>query len=323
MKRRQLGGADGFEVSGLCLGAMGFGTWVDERASYAILDRFLEAGGTFVDTADCYAFWVDGATGAESELLLGRWLADRGVRDEMVLATKVGGLATGPLQEWPGNAEGLSAPVIRKQAEASLRHLGTDRIDLYYAHVEDRTVPVEETVGAFGELVRDGKARALGCSNLAAWRIEQSRSAARELGVAAYGAVQQRLTYLRPRPGADGGVNPFAGPELLDYVRDRHDELTLLAYSPQLGGAYTNPAKPLPAEYDHPDSAARLAVLRAVADELGATVNQVVLAWLLHSDPAALPVVGASSVAQLDEALGALELDLDPELMERLDAAGA
>ncbi|MEV0096233.1 aldo/keto reductase [Streptomyces sp. NPDC050738] len=318
MKQRSIRGAG--EVSGICLGAMGFGTWVDEATSFAILDRFLEAGGTFIDTADCYAFWVDGASGSESELLLGRWLASRGVRDQVVLATKVGGLATGPLDEWPGNAEGLSAPVIRKQAEASLRNLGTDRIDLYYAHIEDRRTPVDETMGAFGELVDAGKVRALGCSNLATWRIEKSQAAALELGATPYSAVQQRLTYLRPRPGADGGVNPFATDELLDYVRNE-PELTLIAYSPQLGGAYSNPAKPIPAEYDHPDSTARLAVLREVAGELGATVNQVVMAWLMQGTPAVLPVVGASSVAQLEESLGSLELRLEGAVFERLGCA--
>ncbi|GAA1368805.1 aldo/keto reductase [Streptomyces beijiangensis] len=319
MKQRVIGGAG--KVSGLCLGAMGFGTWVDEKTSFAVLDRFLEAGGTFIDTADCYAFWADGGKGPESELLLGRWLASRGVRDQVVLSTKVGGLPTGPLDAWPGNAEGLSAPVIRRQAEASLRNLGTDRIDLYYAHLEDRGTPVEETMGAFGELVDAGKVRALGCSNLATWRIEKSQAAARELGATPYSAVQQRLTYLRPRPGADGGVNPFATDELLDYVRTE-PELTLLAYSPQLGGAYSNPAKPVPAEYDHPDSDDRIAVLREVAGELGATVNQVVMAWLMRGDPAVLPVVGASSVGQLDESLGALELQLGDAVFERLGCSG-
>ncbi|WP_329115504.1 aldo/keto reductase [Streptomyces sp. NBC_01465] len=318
MQQRVIGGAG--KVSGLCLGAMGFGTWVDEKTSFAVLDRFLEAGGTFIDTADCYAFWVDGADGGESERLLGRWLASRGVRDRVVLATKVGGLATGPVDEWPGNAEGLSAPVIRKQAEASLRRLGTDRIDLYYAHIDDRRTPVAETMGAFGELVDAGKVRALGCSNLATWRIEKSQAAARELGATPYSAIQQRLTYLRPRPGADGGANPFATDELLDYVRNEPD-LTLIAYSPQLGGAYANPAKAIPAEYDHPDSAARLALLREVAGELGATVNQVVMAWLMRGAPAVLPVVGASSVTQLEESLGSLELRLEDAVFERLGCA--
>ncbi len=230
MEYTTLGGPSGPRVSALCLGTLPFGTRIDEAAAFAVLDRFHEAGGTFIDTANTYAFWEPGATGAESELVIGRWLRSRGVRDEMVLATKVGALPEPPGSAWPEYAEGLSAPVLRRQVEESLRNLGTDRIDLYYAHIDDRTTPVAETMGAFGDLVAAGKIGRAGCSNFAAWRVEESRGAAVAAGVPDYAAVQQRYTYLRPRPGAEFGVNPHASEELLDYLGTR-PELTFVAYT--------------------------------------------------------------------------------------------
>ncbi|MEU6808266.1 aldo/keto reductase [Streptomyces sp. NPDC046831] len=320
MRQRRIGGETGLDAGALCLGAMHFGTTTDEATAFAVLDRFLEAGGTFVDTANTYAFWADGGTGEESEALIGRWLSSRGVRDRMVLATKVGALPVPLDAPWPQAAEGLSAEVIRRQAEASLKRLGTDRIDLYYAHIEDRRTPLEETVAAFGELVERGSVRLLGCSNHAAWRIERARALAREAGVAGYTCVQQRATYLRPRPGADFGANPHVSEEVLDYVGSEPD-LTLLGYSTLLGGALSHADRPVPEQYDHPGTPARLSVLGQVADEVGATRNQVALAWLMQGSPSVLPVLGVSSVAQLDECLGALDLELDAGLLNRLNAA--
>jgi aryl-alcohol dehydrogenase-like predicted oxidoreductase len=308
------------QVSPLCLGTMLFGTAVEEDVAFAILDRFVEAGGNFLDTANTYAFWFDDRTGAESETLLGRWMASRGAADEVVLATKVGALPDPIGAPWPEAAEGLSTDVINRQLRASLRRLSREHIDIYYAHIEDRTTPVEQTVTAFGDLVKDGLVRVLGCSNHTAWRIERARATARAQSVAGYTCVQQRFTYLRPRPGADFGVNPHASEDLLDYLRSEPD-LTLLGYSPLLSGAYTRDDRPIPPEYEHPGSRTRLATLRAVAAELGATANQVVLAWMLAGDPPVLPVLGVSSVAQLDECLDALALNLDDELMRQLTNA--
>lgn len=138
MLRRRVGGPSGPVVSALCLGALPFGTTVDEKTSFAILDRFVEAGGDLIDTADNYAFWAPGGTGDESESTVGRWLASRRLYDKVVISTKVGARPTVPGSGLE-TAEGLSAPVIRKAAEASLRRLGTDRIDLYWTHIEDRS----------------------------------------------------------------------------------------------------------------------------------------------------------------------------------------
>jgi aryl-alcohol dehydrogenase-like predicted oxidoreductase len=297
---------------------MYFGTTVGEERAFAVLDRFLDAGGTFIDTANTYSFWVPGGTGVESEELLGRWLASRGVRDRVVLATKVGALPDPPGASWPEHAEGLSHAVVRTQAEASLRRLGTDHLDVYYAHIEDRRTPLHDTVSAFASLVTDGLVRVSGCSNHAAWRVAQAREIARARGLPGFTCVQQRHTYLRPRPGADFGANPHISDEMLDYARSEPD-LTVLGYSVLLSGAYTRSDRPLPEQYDHEDSRRRLAVLAEVARELGATPNQVVLAWLLGGDPPVLPVLGVSSVEQLDECLGALDVVLDDEQRRRLD----
>lgn len=321
MEQRRID-AGRLEVSQLCLGTMMFGTTVPERTAFAILDRFVEAGGSFLDTANCYQFWTAGGTGEESELLLGRWLASRGHRDQLVIATKVGARPAGPAVEWPANMEGLSAPVVAEQIDASLKRLGLDHVDLYYAHHEDRGVALEETVDAFASVVQAGKARALGVSNHPAWRVERARRIAAETGVPGYTCVQQRHSYLQMKPGADYGRMPPASDDLLDYVRS-DPELTLLAYSPLLGGAYSGrPDRPIEPLYDHPGTTARLAVLHEVAREVGGTPNQVVLGWLMASAPSVLPLFSASSVEQLDEALAATELKLDADQLHRLSTAG-
>ncbi|MFD7665566.1 aldo/keto reductase [Streptomyces sp. NPDC059788] len=319
MRYRTLGGGSGPTVSALCLGTLPFGTSVDEATSFALLDRFAEAGGTFVDTADNYACWVPGGTGDESELLLGRWLRSRGARDRTVLATKVGARpdpSRGP--EWPANLEGLGEKTVRAGIDGSLRRLGTDRVDLYYAHVEDRDVPLEETVGAFAGLVQDGTVGVLGLSNHATWRLAEARRIAAAQGLPGFRAVQQRHTYLRPRFGADSGLQRETDEELLDYAA-AHEDLTLLGYSTLMHGAYARPEQPLLERYDHPGSVARLRVVREVAAEAGATVNQVVLAWLMGGRVPVVPVLGVSSLTQLDEALAAVDLRLDAAQRARLD----
>lgn len=301
-------GDSGATVSALCLGSMFFGTTVDEETSFAVLDRYYDAGGRFFDTANNYAVWIDQGEGGESEALLGRWMRERGNRDDIFLATKVGG--------W--HDEGLGAEAIARGIEGSLERLGTDRVDLYYAHIEDRSVPQEETVGAFGELVTAGKALHIGCSNAPAWRIERARGIARAGGGAPYCCVQQRHSYLRVVPGTDLGAQQVAGRELLDYCA-AEPGVALLAYSPLLGGSYARPER-LPAAYRGPDTDARRAALQAIARETGASAGQVVLAWLLATG--ALPLIAASTPEQLDENLAALDVALTDEQLARLDAAG-
>ncbi len=312
------------EVCPISLGTMYFGTRVDEAASFAVLDRYLELGGTFIDTADCYAFWADGGTGAESEELLGRWLADRGVRDDVVLASKVGSMPGDPALPYSGqNRQGLFAHVIRRQTEQSLRRLGTDHLDLLFAHSDSRQAPLEESVAALGALVRAGEVNLLGASNHTTWRIEQFRAEARREGLPGYAVVQQRGTYLEarhPRERPTDAIQLPITPELLDYARSE-PPLTVMAYSSLLEGAYVRDDRPLPHDVDTPGAAARLRVLAEVADELGATPNQVVLAWLTGGDPPVLPVLGASTPEQVTEAMAALDLVLDDDVRARLDEA--
>ncbi|GII54472.1 oxidoreductase [Planotetraspora thailandica] len=306
----------------LALGTIPFGTVVDDRDVFAILDRFTEAGGALLDTANNYPFWSEGATGDESELAIGRWLAARGNRDQIVLSTKCGARPTVAGDRTMGSAEGLSAAAIATAAEGSLRRFGTDHIDVYWAHIEDRSVPLEETLGAFGELAQAGKVREIGASNIPAWRLERARATSRAGGLPLYTHVQLRHTYLRPRPGVrlpeSGHV--LAQDDMLDYLRTEPG-LTLWAYNTLMFGAYTREDRPIPDSYDHPGTVRGVAVLREIAGELGATVNQVVLAWLIGGDIPTIPIVGVSSIAQLDEALGALDLKLDDEHRARLDAA--
>lgn len=322
MRQTELGGPGGLQVSALCLGALPFGTTVDETTADEILDCFVEAGGTFIDTSNNYACWVEGATGDESELVLGRWLADRKNRDQVVLATKVGARPPSPEQgaTRPGNREGLATRTVRAGIEGSLRRLGTDYADLYYAHIADAGTPLEETVAAFSALVTEGQARMVGCSNHPVDLLRRARNLAADEGLVPYRVIQQRHTYLRPRPGAVFGVQEYVTGDLLDHVADQPD-LSLLAYSILLNGAYTRPNRPFLEQYDRPDAAQRLAVLHEVAAEVGATPNQVVLSWLLHGEPPVMPVIGVSSVRQLQECLAAVDLNLDREIHKRLDTA--
>ncbi|MBT2489842.1 aldo/keto reductase [Streptomyces sp. ISL-96] len=316
MQQRSLHDRTGTLVSRLALGAMPFGTTVDEKTSFAILDRFVDAGGTTIDTANCYSFWVPGGTGGESESLLGRWLKDRGSRDRLTIASKVG---SGPGPD--GQAEGLKPAVIQEQLEGTLRRLGTDHVDIYYAHREDRSTPDEETLAAFHRTVADGKTRVLGASNHTAWRLAETRALAEQRGWTPYTAVQQRYSYLQPRPKTtlpEGG-HVHASDELLDYVSSRG--LTLFAYTSLLWGAYSRPDQPLPEHYAHPGTERRLQALAKVSDELGVTPIQAVLAWLTGGEAAVVPVIGVSSVTQLDECLAAADLELPGELRKVLDEA--
>ncbi|MFF4975343.1 aldo/keto reductase [Streptomyces sp. NPDC001083] len=327
MKYRSMGAGPGHrcEVSVLALGAMLFGSVTDEKTSFAVLDRYAEAGGNFVDTSDNYAFWVDGSQGGQSEELLGRWRRSRGVGDEIVFATKLGARPLAPGTGYTDNPEGLSAKAIREACERSRERLGLERIDLLYAHIEDRTVDIRETVEAFGELVAEGAVGLLGASNHAVWRVERARAVAAAAGLPGYEVLQYQHSLLRPRTDLpdelfpDGSLGGATG-ELLGYLR-AEPALTLVAYSPLLRGAYGRTDKPLPPDYDHPGTPPRLAALRAVARETGATPNQVVLAWQLGSDLPVIPLVGMSSVAQLEENLAAVDLELTPEQRERLDTA--
>ncbi|WP_436771806.1 aldo/keto reductase [Yinghuangia sp. YIM S09857] len=327
MKYRTIGTnqATSREVSVLALGAMLFGTVTDESTSFAILDRFVEGGGTFIDTSNNYAFWADGGLGGQSEELLGRWRKSRGVGGEIVIATKLGARPRTPGTGFVDNPEGLSAKAMAEAAERSRERLGVERIDLLYAHIEDRTVPVRETVEAFGALVEEGTVGLLGVSNHAIWRVERARALAAAAGLPGYEVLQYQHSLLRPRydvpePLFPEGSLGHSGAELASYL-GAEPNLTLVAYSPLMGGIYTRDDKKLPYDYDHPGTPARLAVLREIAEETGATANQVVLAWQTSGGLPIIPLAGASSLAQLEENLAAVDLELTSDQRIRLNDA--
>jgi aryl-alcohol dehydrogenase-like predicted oxidoreductase len=315
------------KVSVLSLGAMRFGTTTGEATSFAILDRYVEAGGNFIDTSNNYLFFVNGTQGGESEALLGRWRASRGIGDEIVIATKVGARPIAPAASFDTPREGLSRAAIREASERSRERLGVERIDLYYAHVPDQAgVPLDEQAAAFGELVADGVVGLLGLSNHWAWQVERARSLAAAAGGTRADVLQYHHTYLRmrtdipdPRFSQDGEIGVADG-SVLSYLR-AEPGMTLVAYSPLLNGAYTRPDKELDRAYDHPGTRTRLQALDQVVKETGATANQVVLAWLIGGELPVVPLIGASSVAQLDESLAAVDLQLSVEQRQLLDAA--
>lgn len=305
-------------ISDLVLGTMYFGTRTDREVSFALLDRFVEAGGRWIDTANCYAFWADeSGHGGQSETVIGEWLrANPGIREQVAVATKVG---VEPVDG--GGPEGLAAPVVRAGALASRERLGIETIDLFWAHARDLDTPIEETVEAMGLLVDDGVAHRLGLSNHPTWLVERARIDAIAQGLETITALQLSTSYVEPRPGAavEGKDHRFGWvtEETRDYV-EQHPEVEVWAYSPLVQGAYDRADRPFPAAYDHPGTTARLAALGGVAGRLGVAPSVVVLAWLLRRG--IKPILGVSSLEQLDSALAAGELALDDEAMAQLDA---
>jgi aryl-alcohol dehydrogenase-like predicted oxidoreductase len=312
MKKVKLGNTD-IEVSTLCLGTDSIGSKIDRETSFQLLDLFSERGGTFVDTANFYAAWLEGCEGGESETTIGLWMKERANREQMVIASKLG-------FDYPSCAGGLTAAEIERECEKSLQRLQTDRIDLYYAHRDDRDTPLEETMEAFDRLIRAGKVRAIGASNLHVWRIAEANTVARMSGWNPYCAVEQRYTYLRPRHAADFGPQICINDDLKDYCSS--SGMTLIAYSVLLQGAYTREDRPVPAQFAGPDADERLVVLKAVADEVGATPNQVIVAWMLQGCPFVLPIIAGSRPEQLEENIAALDLELTRDQIQRLDTAG-
>jgi aryl-alcohol dehydrogenase-like predicted oxidoreductase len=274
---------------------------------------------------DCYAFWAgDTGAGGQSEALIGDWLqANPGLRESLTIATKVGVEPATPGM-FDGPVEGLSAEVVRRACAQSLERLGLESIDVYWAHGEDRSVDLAETVAAFGALVADGSVRRLGISNHPVWRVEQARAIARAGGLEPFTTLQLTTSYVRPRPDAQVPGKDhrfgFVSDEIVDYLTE-HRELELWAYSPLIQRSYDRADRPFPDAYDHPGTTRRLVALAEVADELGASRGQVVLAWLLGGTPGIRPIVGASGIRQLDDAMAAGRIELTTDQLAALDAA--
>ncbi|MET8140322.1 aldo/keto reductase [Sphaerisporangium sp. NPDC005288] len=307
-------GSSDLEVSPLCLGGNPFGWTADERTSFAVLDAFAGAGGNFVDTADMYGFRVPGNRGGESETIIGRWLKARGNRDQMVIATKVGAL--------PG-LDGLRPETIRCAADDSLRRLGLDHIDLYYAHVDDPDTPLAETLGAFDELVRSGKVRYIAASNYTAARLSAALETSDREGLARYVALQaeynlvQRETYerdLAPTVTRTGLV-------CLPYVALARGFLTG-KYRPG-GPRVDSPRADQARAHLDGNGPAVLAALEEVAAAHHTTMAAVALAWLVAQPTVAVPLAGARNPAQLADLLPYLTLRLADDEIALLDRVSA
>jgi aryl-alcohol dehydrogenase-like predicted oxidoreductase len=296
------------DVFPLCLGTNIFGWTAGENASFAVLDAYAEAGGNFIDTADVYSAWVEGHSGGESEAVIGRWLAARGNRDDVVLATKVGG------------AGGLTEANIRERAEASLERLQTDRIDLYYAHFDDAETPLEETLGAFDALVRAGLVRYIAASNYKPPRLAEALATSEREGLARFVALSPHYNLLERSYEAT-----LAG------LADEHD-LSCVPYYGLAKGFLTGKYRPgaeASSERGRLDGSGYLderglRVLAALDDIAAAhetTVAAVALAWLRAQPNVVAPVASARSPEQLADLLPAAELTLDDAELARLTAA--
>ena len=306
-------GSSAVAVSALCYGTDLIGSRINERDSHALLDVFADHGGTFIDTGNFYASWYPGCVGGESESTIGRWMAARGNRERIAISTKLG-------FDYPGCAGGLTAAEITQECEKSLRRLQTDHIDVYYAHRDDFDTPVEETMEAFHGLIQAGKVHVLGASNLWLWRVAEANMLSSLRGFTPYSVVEQRYTYFRPRHGAGFGPQICITDDMKRFCT--HHGMTLIAYSILLQGAYTRSDRPVPAQFAGPEADDRMAALQSVAAEVGATLNQVIIAWMRQSDPPVLPIIAGSRKEQVQENIGALAVTLSAEQMERLTRAG-
>ena len=306
-------GDTGIQVSAFCLGTMNMGSRVDPETSFRIIDEYFEAGGFFLDTANVYSHWNPNGRVGDSEELIGAWMRQRGNRSRIFLATKVG-------LEYPGREAGLKARAIEEECEKSLKRLGIDSIDLFYAHRDDRDTPLEESLAAFDRLVQAGKVRFVGASNYPTWRLVEARWLSRTSGQAPYSCIQQRYSYLRQNPAASFASNANAAFDMFDYCKT--ENIPIVGFSALAKGGIVDPDK-LQDQYAGADTETRLAVLRQVAAEIGATPNQVVLAWIIHQDAPIIPLFSTSSIEQIKENLGAIHLQLSAEQMIRLNESGA
>ena len=314
MQTRELG-RSGLSISPLMLGGNVFGWTADEATSFAVLDAFVAGGGNAVDTADGYSVWVPGHVGGESETIIGKWLRQRGRRDDVVIATKVG---------WEVNAEnkGLAKNYILRAVEGSLKRLGTDYIDLYQSHKDDPTVPVEETLEAYARLVKEGKVRAIGASNFTAPRLTESLNASKQHGYPRYETLQN-LYNLYDRTDFEQHLAPLLLAENISaipyyglaagFLTGKYRSEVDLQKSPRGGGVGQ--------KYLNEKGLGILTALDVVADRQQATPAQVALAWLMQAPGVAAPIASATSVGQVTELLEATELRLTAEDLQTLEQA--
>lgn len=305
-------GTSDLDVFPLALGGNVFGWTADRDESFAVLDAFRAGGGDFLDTADSYSSWVDGHSGGESETIIGEWIADRGLRagEDVIVATKV--------SQHP-QFRGLSASTVRGAAEASLKRLGVEAIDLYYAHFDDADTPLEETVAAFGQLVADGLVRYTAVSNYSAERIREWVRIARELGVAEPVAVQPHYNLVHREIEAD--ILPAArelGLGIVPYFALAKGFLTGKYRSTETDGQPSPRAKAA-AAYATPQGLLVLDALERIGSRHGVSMAAVSLAWLRSRPGVVAPIASASRVSQVPDLIDGARVELSASDIADLD----
>ncbi|MER5520042.1 aldo/keto reductase [Streptomyces sp. NPDC002763] len=310
---RKLGASD-LEVFPLCLGGNVFGWTADEAASFAVLDAYTAAGGNFVDTADSYTAWIEGHKGGESETVIGKWVKARGNRDDVVIATKVS-----QHPDYPG----LSGANIKAAADASLRRLGTDYIDLYYTHFDKPEIPVEEIIGALDELVRAGKVRHIAASNITAERLQESLDLSDREGLARYVALQPHYN-LVSRDTYEGPLQDLASRTGLAAVPYFALAAGFLTGKYRPGTTVDSARAGRAAQYLETERGRQvLAALDEIAEAHSAPVATVALAWLAAQPTVTAPIASARTLDQLPALLGVADLELTEQELTRLTAASA
>ena len=315
MKTRKLGNS-GLEVAPLAFGGNVFGWTVDEPTSFRLLDAFVDAGFNLVDTADVYSKWAPGNQGGESETIIGKWFRQGGKRDKVVLATKVG-MEMGP------DKQGLSKPYILRAVEDSLKRLQTDHIDLYQSHKDDESTPLEETLGAFAELIRQGKVRAIGASNYTAERLAEALKVGKDLGIPIYQSLQPQYNVCE-RAGFEEKLGPLcleAGIGVIPYYSLASGFLTGKYRSE--ADLSKSPRGQNVKKYLNDRGFRILSALDDVAKRLNSIPARVAIAWLLTRPVVTAPIASATGVEQLDDLIEATRLKLDGPAIVLLDQASA
>ena len=315
MNRRKLG-SSGLEISPLVFGGNVFGWTADEPSSFKLLDAFVAEGFNAIDTADVYSKWAPGHLGGESETILGKWLKRSGNRDKVIVATKVG-MEMGP------EKKGLSRSYILRAAEDSLQRLQTDYIDLYQSHIDDADTAIEETLGAYADLIAQGKVRAIGASNFTADRFAAALEISKKTGLPRYESLQPNYN-LYDRADFEAELEPLCLKEGIGVIN----------YYPLasgfLSGKYRSesdvekrPRARMLKKYVNERGFKILQALDNVAEKYNATPARVALAWLFARPSITAPIVSATSVEQLNDLVASVELKLNRRSIELLNQASA
>jgi len=315
MDRRKLG-STGFDVAPLAFGGNVFGWTADEPTSFRLLDAFVAAGFNLIDTADSYSRWAPGHRGGESESIIGRWIAQRGRHDDVVIATKVG-------SDMGLGYKCLRADYIVQAAEQSLRRLQVDALDLYQSHWDDDKTTFDETLEAYTRLMKQGKVKAIGASNLTAERLAQALATSRQHGYPRYATLQPHYN-LYERASFEGPLEDLCEREHIGvityfslgagFLTGKYRTDADFAKSPRGAGMQ---------KFMNPRGMRILAALEEVAQRSNATMAQIALAWLMHRSSVTAPIASATSVAQLDELMAAARLPLDADAIDALNQASA